>query len=180
MHAVRLLLDVGAALHAVHGESRSRGPFWACEAFCGRGKRSLPVQASTSSKCSALALTKPSASYLSRSVCPCQVSRSGGSEQPLHRVNVTAVVRRLLAEGGVGAFYKGLLPRSISMALWGTAMVSTYEFLSKQQSTTQHSTAPYRTGQHSTVGCSAVDYHTAQHRRVRLCPLRKKAPKLYC
>lgn len=39
-------------------------------------------------------------------------------------------VKKLLKEEGWRGFYKGLGPRFFSMSLWGTSMITTYEFLS--------------------------------------------------
>lgn len=42
-----------------------------------------------------------------------------------------AVVSDLVREDGVRGFYRGFVPRWASVSLWGTCMVTTYEFLSK-------------------------------------------------
>lgn len=44
---------------------------------------------------------------------------------------VRQTVKQLLKEEGWRGFYKGLGPRFLSMSLWGTSMITTYEFLSK-------------------------------------------------
>ena len=41
------------------------------------------------------------------------------------------VARGLLAEEGPRGLLRGAVPRMASSALWGTAMVSTYEFLKR-------------------------------------------------
>jgi hypothetical protein len=44
---------------------------------------------------------------------------------------VRQTVKQLLKEEGWRGFYKGIGPRFLSMSLWGTSMITTYEFLSK-------------------------------------------------
>lgn len=38
---------------------------------------------------------------------------------------------QLIRSEGVRGFYRGVAPRMISSAVWGTAMVTTYEFLKR-------------------------------------------------
>jgi len=45
--------------------------------------------------------------------------------------NMTSIVKELYSEGGWRNFYRGVVPRMINVALWGTAMVSVYEFLKR-------------------------------------------------
>ena len=45
--------------------------------------------------------------------------------------SVSSALRQLVREEGLAGLYRGLGPRSASMALWGTAMVTSYEFLSE-------------------------------------------------
>lgn len=47
------------------------------------------------------------------------------------RPTIKQTVKKLLKEEGWRGFYKGLGPRFFSMSLWGTSMITTYEFLSK-------------------------------------------------
>lgn len=42
-----------------------------------------------------------------------------------------AVAGKLAREQGLQGFYRGVVPRMFSSAMWGTAMVSTYEFLKR-------------------------------------------------
>ncbi|KAG0576786.1 hypothetical protein KC19_5G107600 [Ceratodon purpureus] len=46
------------------------------------------------------------------------------------RPTIKQTVKKLLKEEGWRGFYKGLGPRFFSMSLWGTSMITTYEFLS--------------------------------------------------
>eukprot|EP00897_Mesotaenium_endlicherianum_P006687 jgi/Mesen1/6046/ME000308S05239 len=55
------------------------------------------------------------------------VMESVGDSRP----RVSQVVRELYAREGVKGFYRGLGPRWASMALWGTCMITTYEFLKR-------------------------------------------------
>ncbi|GJP72636.1 hypothetical protein CLOP_g3404, partial [Closterium sp. NIES-67] len=55
-----------------------------------------------------------------------QVGRKTGSE-----ASVSAVVRQLVAQDGMRGLYRGFAPRCASTMLWGTAMVSTYEYLKR-------------------------------------------------
>lgn len=41
------------------------------------------------------------------------------------------ILRELLAEEGVRGLMRGVAPRMASSAMWGTAMVSVYEFLKR-------------------------------------------------
>ncbi|CAI5516684.1 unnamed protein product [Closterium sp. Naga37s-1] len=54
-----------------------------------------------------------------------QVGRRSGAA-----VTVAVVVRQLVEQDGVRGLYRGFAPRCASTMLWGTAMVSTYEYLS--------------------------------------------------
>eukprot|EP00850_Spirogloea_muscicola_P021272 SM000243S08573 [mRNA] locus=s243:135354:137272:+ [translate_table: standard] len=54
------------------------------------------------------------------------MQREGGG-----RPSVSDTVRRLVRDEGLRGFYRGLGPRWASMALWGTAMITTYEFLKR-------------------------------------------------
>lgn len=57
-----------------------------------------------------------------------QVTRAArGEAQP----TVRAVVRDLFARDGLRGMFRGVAPRMASSALWGTAMVSAYEFLKR-------------------------------------------------
>lgn len=47
------------------------------------------------------------------------------------RATVASTARELFKEEGVRGFYRGLGPRWASMALWGTCMITTYEFLKR-------------------------------------------------
>lgn len=47
------------------------------------------------------------------------------------RQNAREVVKRLIAEDGWKGFYRGLGPRFLSMSMWGTTMIVSYEYLSK-------------------------------------------------
>jgi len=44
---------------------------------------------------------------------------------------VRQTVKQLLKEEGWRGFYKGIGPRFLSMSLWGTSMITTYEFLKR-------------------------------------------------
>ncbi|CAI5478792.1 unnamed protein product [Closterium sp. Yama58-4] len=55
-----------------------------------------------------------------------QVGRRSGAA-----VTVAAVVRQLVEQDGVRGLYRGFAPRCASTMLWGTAMVSTYEYLKR-------------------------------------------------
>lgn len=46
------------------------------------------------------------------------------------RPTIGGTVKQLLNEDGWRGFYRGLGPRFLSMSLWGTSMIVTYEFLS--------------------------------------------------
>lgn len=48
-----------------------------------------------------------------------------------NRPTVRSTVNKLLREEGVKGFYRGLGPRWASMSLWGTCMITTYEFLKR-------------------------------------------------
>lgn len=50
-----------------------------------------------------------------------------GQQQPSFR----AIARQLLAEEGPKALWRGVAPRITSTALWGTSMVTAYEFLKR-------------------------------------------------
>ena len=56
-----------------------------------------------------------------------QVAGAVGAARP----SAAAVVRRLLAEDGVAGLFRGLGPRTASVALWGTCMVNAYEGLKR-------------------------------------------------
>ena len=57
-----------------------------------------------------------------------QVADAGGpGGGPSWRV----VLLQLLSDQGVGGLWRGVIPRMMSSAMWGTAMVSTYEFLKR-------------------------------------------------
>lgn len=59
--------------------------------------------------------------------------KGGGEGSGGGRVVVTfrSVASELLKEQGVPAFFRGAFPRMMSMSVWGTAMVSAYEFLKR-------------------------------------------------
>ncbi|KAL3682108.1 hypothetical protein R1sor_000130 [Riccia sorocarpa] len=44
---------------------------------------------------------------------------------------VAQTVKQLIKENGYRGFYKGLVPRFVSMSLWGTSMITSYEFLKR-------------------------------------------------
>ena len=46
------------------------------------------------------------------------------------RPTIRGTVKQLVSEDGWRGFYRGLGPRFLSMSLWGTSMIVTYEFLS--------------------------------------------------
>lgn len=48
------------------------------------------------------------------------------------RQTVRQVTKRLIAEDGWKGFYRGLGPRFFSMSAWGTTMIVTYEYLSRE------------------------------------------------
>eukprot|EP01026_Neomeris_dumetosa_P049462 TRINITY_DN43110_c1_g1_i2.p1 TRINITY_DN43110_c1_g1~~TRINITY_DN43110_c1_g1_i2.p1 ORF type:complete len:262 (-),score=33.19 TRINITY_DN43110_c1_g1_i2:72-857(-) len=50
-----------------------------------------------------------------------------GSSTP----TITGTVRELLAQYGVRGFFRGVIPRVANTMLWGTCMVTTYEFLKR-------------------------------------------------
>mmetsp|Transcript_8199 Transcript_8199/g.36573 ORF Transcript_8199/g.36573 Transcript_8199/m.36573 type:complete len:97 (+) Transcript_8199:1522-1812(+) len=54
-------------------------------------------------------------------------SKETGNQAPRLR----SIVQELYREGGVPNFYRGVAPRMINVALWGTVMVSVYEFLKR-------------------------------------------------
>jgi solute carrier family 25 protein 44 len=56
-----------------------------------------------------------------------QVMSSEGGGRP----TIKQTVKQLLRDDGWWGFYKGVGPRFLSMSLWGTSMITTYEFLSK-------------------------------------------------
>lgn len=56
-----------------------------------------------------------------------QVLKGEGEGVP----TISQTVKSLMKENGWKGFYKGLGPRFISMSLWGTSMITTYEFLSE-------------------------------------------------
>lgn len=47
------------------------------------------------------------------------------------RTSVKQVVKDLINEDGWKGFYRGFGPRFVSMSAWGTSMILTYEYLSK-------------------------------------------------
>jgi solute carrier family 25 protein 44 len=47
------------------------------------------------------------------------------------RPSWAGVARQLLAADGPAGFYRGVAPRMVSTSLWGTCMVTTYEFLKR-------------------------------------------------
>ncbi|KAH7673365.1 solute carrier family 25 member 44 protein [Dioscorea alata] len=47
------------------------------------------------------------------------------------RQNAREVVKRLIAEDGWKGFYRGLGPRFLSMSMWGTTMIVSYEYLKR-------------------------------------------------
>lgn len=48
-----------------------------------------------------------------------------------HTPTITGTVKQLVNEDGWKGFYRGLGPRFLSMSLWGTSMIVTYEFLKR-------------------------------------------------
>ena len=62
-------------------------------------------------------------------------SKKGGGGEGSGRgrgvVTFRSVASELLKEQGMPAFFRGAFPRMTSMSLWGTAMVSAYEFLKR-------------------------------------------------
>ena len=46
------------------------------------------------------------------------------------RPTIRGTIKQLVSEDGWRGFYRGLGPRFLSMSLWGTSMIVTYEFLS--------------------------------------------------
>lgn len=48
-----------------------------------------------------------------------------------NRPSAKKVVKDLIAQDGWKGFYRGLGPRFFSMSAWGTSMILTYEYLSK-------------------------------------------------
>lgn len=46
--------------------------------------------------------------------------------------SVMSIIHELRDEGGLINFYRGVAPRMVNVALWGTAMVSVYEFLKRR------------------------------------------------
>jgi len=56
-----------------------------------------------------------------------QVARAGQAEDARFR----GVLARLLREGGARGLFRGAVPRVMNAALWGTCMVSAYEFLKR-------------------------------------------------
>lgn len=53
--------------------------------------------------------------------------REEGAEKP----SFVGIGRRLLEEEGFKGLYRGVLPRVANVMLWGTCMVSAYEFLKR-------------------------------------------------
>jgi len=51
-----------------------------------------------------------------------------GSEAP----SFFTIGKRLVSEQGVAGLWRGVAPRIMNVALWGTTMVTTYEFLKRQ------------------------------------------------
>ncbi len=45
--------------------------------------------------------------------------------------SVRAVLSEVLREDGLAGLWRGALPRMVNSAMWGTAMVSVYEFLKR-------------------------------------------------
>lgn len=56
-----------------------------------------------------------------------QVMSSEGGGRP----TIKQTVKQLLRDDGWWGFYKGVGPRFLSMSLWGTSMITTYEFLKR-------------------------------------------------
>lgn len=56
-----------------------------------------------------------------------QVAGAAGAARP----TATAVLKQLLAEDGFAGLFRGLGPRTASVALWGTCMVNAYEGLKR-------------------------------------------------
>ncbi len=62
------------------------------------------------------------------SAAPAQVaSKEVGQATPTFR----GILGQLLAQEGAGGLVRGVFPRMFNSALWGTAMMSTYEFLKR-------------------------------------------------
>lgn len=56
-----------------------------------------------------------------------QVMETKGGQKP----TIVGTVKQLINEDGWKGFYRGLGPRFLSMSLWGTSMIVTYEYLKR-------------------------------------------------
>jgi hypothetical protein len=54
-----------------------------------------------------------------------------GRKSAMARMGTLAVVRHVYEREGVRGFWRGAVPRMTSVALWGTAMCTTYEALKR-------------------------------------------------
>ena len=53
------------------------------------------------------------------------------SSSTMAKPTIMSTVKELIKEEGMYGFYRGVVPRMMSTALWGTAMVTAYEFLKR-------------------------------------------------
>ena len=60
---------------------------------------------------------------------------SGAAATAAKAPSAAAVVRQLLREDGFRGLFRGLGPRTASVALWGTCMVNAYEALKRAAAT---------------------------------------------
>ena len=58
-------------------------------------------------------------------------SSSISSSTNLTKPTIMSTIRELVKEEGIHGFMRGVVPRMMSTALWGTAMVTAYEFLKR-------------------------------------------------
>ena len=60
-----------------------------------------------------------------------KVASTSSSSSTMAKPTIMSTVKELIKEEGMYGFYRGVVPRMMSTALWGTAMVTAYEFLKR-------------------------------------------------
>ncbi|MEW5302380.1 MAG: hypothetical protein WDW36_005173 [Sanguina aurantia] len=58
-------------------------------------------------------------------------------------VTISSVLRQILREDGARGLLRGVLPRMVNASMWGTAMVSVYEYLKRVCRKTEEDGSPY-------------------------------------
>lgn len=60
-----------------------------------------------------------------------KLSSPDAPSAPGGRATIASTVQELIREGGPSALMRGVVPRTLSTMMWGTAMVTAYEFLKR-------------------------------------------------